>query len=189
MRNQKAFTLVELLIVIVVIAILAGISVVAFNGIVQRSKSTAYISSLTQWEKLLSSYKAVVGDYPSTGGFEICLSASLPAGEGHAVNQCYSQVPAYSLYVNATFNTALSTEVGTLPSTVLPVLRTTDNANGSSAVIRGLMFAYGPGTVAPYIQYFLDSQTSAAGTRCIGSDTVAYTNYQDGSVRCRRMLG
>ena len=40
-NKVKGFTLVELLIVIVVIAILAAISIVAYNGIQQRSRDSA----------------------------------------------------------------------------------------------------------------------------------------------------
>lgn len=45
------FTIVELLIVIVVIAILATISIVAYNGIQQRAKATALADGVTKVEK------------------------------------------------------------------------------------------------------------------------------------------
>lgn len=41
-RNMSGFTIVELLIVIVVVAILAAISIVAYNGIQVRSKYSSY---------------------------------------------------------------------------------------------------------------------------------------------------
>ena len=44
-NKVKGFTLVELLIVIVVIAILAAISIVAYNGIQQRSRDSAAAGS------------------------------------------------------------------------------------------------------------------------------------------------
>jgi len=46
-KQQKGFTLVELLIVIVVIAIIAAIVIVAYSGISQRAKTSALISDLT----------------------------------------------------------------------------------------------------------------------------------------------
>lgn len=46
--SSPAFTLVELLIVIVVIAILATISIVAYNGIQDRARAAAVSSALTQ---------------------------------------------------------------------------------------------------------------------------------------------
>ena len=67
-RKPKGFTIVELLIVIVVIAILATITVVAYNGIQNRSKNTAVQSDIKQVQKLIEAYSALNGTYPSTGG-------------------------------------------------------------------------------------------------------------------------
>ncbi len=64
-RSITGFTIVELLIVIVVIAILAAISVVAYTGIQNRANETAILSEVTQWKKLFVAYKAVNGSYPS----------------------------------------------------------------------------------------------------------------------------
>lgn len=67
-QKQKGFTIVELLIVIVVIAILAAITVVAYNGIQARANFSSYQSDLTNTVKLIESYNAVNGSYPTTGG-------------------------------------------------------------------------------------------------------------------------
>ena len=40
-RKQHGFTIVELLIVVVIVAILASITIVAYTGIQQRSKNSA----------------------------------------------------------------------------------------------------------------------------------------------------
>lgn len=53
-RKQSAFTIVELLIVIVVIAILAAISIVAYNGIQSRARASAVSSALTQSAKKIA---------------------------------------------------------------------------------------------------------------------------------------
>ncbi len=50
-RPQRAFTIVELLIVIVVIAILAAITIVAYNGIQDRARDSAASSAVTQAAK------------------------------------------------------------------------------------------------------------------------------------------
>ena len=65
--KQRGFTIVELLIVIVVIAILAAITIVAYNGIQNRTKNTAVQSDIRQVHKLIEAYNALNGSYPSTG--------------------------------------------------------------------------------------------------------------------------
>lgn len=52
---QQGFTIVELLIVVVVIAILAAITIVAYNGIQTRAKAAVISSSLKSIEKALKS--------------------------------------------------------------------------------------------------------------------------------------
>ena len=63
--KQTGFTIVELLIVIVVIAILAAISVVAYNGIQNRAKTTAGYQLAQNIIKKAEIYRQVEGFYPS----------------------------------------------------------------------------------------------------------------------------
>lgn len=54
---QKAgFTIVELLIVVVVIAILAAITIISYNGIQQRAKESQYVSALNSYSKATRAY-------------------------------------------------------------------------------------------------------------------------------------
>ena len=59
--RQRGFTIVELLIVIVVIAILAAISIVAYNGIQTRARATSIISDLRATEKAFRAYAVTTG--------------------------------------------------------------------------------------------------------------------------------
>ena len=68
-RHTQAFTIVELLIVIVVIAILAAITIVAYNGIRQSAQSSALQAELSQAAKKLASARVTSANnltYPSS---------------------------------------------------------------------------------------------------------------------------
>ena len=68
-KTNTGFTIVELLIVIVVIAILAAITIVAFNGIQERSRASSVSSALNQAAKKLSLYQVDNPDqYPAAAG-------------------------------------------------------------------------------------------------------------------------
>lgn len=67
MSQQKSgFTIVELLIVIVVIAILAAITIVAYNGIQQRANDSSVQSDLVNVGKKLAAEAAIAGSLPAT---------------------------------------------------------------------------------------------------------------------------
>lgn len=75
-QKQAGFTIVELLIVVVVIAILATITVVAFNGIQQQSRDSARTSAVSQIRKALEAYKVQCGRYPA----HTSIGSNAPAG-------------------------------------------------------------------------------------------------------------
>ncbi len=66
--KHSGFTIVELLIVIVVIAILAAISVVAYNGIQQRARDSQRNSDVATIVKALELYYVQNGQYPAGNG-------------------------------------------------------------------------------------------------------------------------
>lgn len=64
MKRERGFTIVELLIVIVVIAVLAAITIVAYNGIQSRAHDTTIQSDLRGIGQQISAYKITEGTLP-----------------------------------------------------------------------------------------------------------------------------
>jgi prepilin-type N-terminal cleavage/methylation domain-containing protein len=63
-QKQKAFTLVELIIVISILAVLATISFMSFSSYVSKSRDAQRLSTLTNLEKGLVSSQVTVGKLP-----------------------------------------------------------------------------------------------------------------------------
>lgn len=66
-KQTDGFTIVELLIVVVVIAILAAITIVAFNGIQAKARDSKRASETRAIVQALEMYVADNGSYPSVG--------------------------------------------------------------------------------------------------------------------------
>ena len=64
-KQNKGFTIVELLIVIVVIGILAGLVITTYNGIQQKARNTERTTDLKTFQSQLEAYYAQNGRYPS----------------------------------------------------------------------------------------------------------------------------
>ena len=64
MKNKKGFTIVELVIVIAVIAILAGVLIPTFSGVIQKANESAALQKATSTMKatLAMSKTAVIAD-------------------------------------------------------------------------------------------------------------------------------
>lgn len=77
-RKHTGFTIVELLIVIVVIAILAAITIVAYNGIQNRAKNAAAQSAASQASKRIVTYAVENSDtFPAD---QTAFNALIPGG-------------------------------------------------------------------------------------------------------------
>lgn len=92
--RTNGFTIVELLIVIVVIAILASITIVAYGGIQNRAKSTSAKTLATNVHKAVEIHYADTGVYPAIADLtntslvkfdssSFTTSAAMPTTEKH----------------------------------------------------------------------------------------------------------
>ena len=78
----RGFTIVELLIVIVVIAVLATITIIAFNGLQRRAIQSSLQADVNKAKKKVMLYQAENGTYPTAinctnpSSTEICVEPS-----------------------------------------------------------------------------------------------------------------
>ena len=75
-KTKSGFTIVELLIVIVVIAILAAISIVAYNGIQQRAKNSQTVNAASAYIKGINLMLGEAQVYPTVSSSYLCLGQS-----------------------------------------------------------------------------------------------------------------
>lgn len=82
-KQRLGFTIVELLIVVVVIAILAAITIVAYSGITNNAKESALKSDLTTAAKKLHVAKVEDGSFPSSADSSLIPDGLTYSGGGN----------------------------------------------------------------------------------------------------------
>ena len=120
--TATGFTIVELLIVIVVIAILAAISIASYNGIQQRANNTATIDAASKSLRMMQAYIAANDAYPFATNGDACITIDSGCIDSAGVVKDSS----------TTFNTNIAT-VGVVPLSIPK----TGSANGA-----GMWFTY-----------------------------------------------
>lgn len=68
-KNNRGFTIVELLIVIVVIGILAALVIVTYNGIQQKARDTERKTDINALHGQAEAYQAQNGKYPTLANY------------------------------------------------------------------------------------------------------------------------
>lgn len=174
-RLRAGFTIVELLIVVVVIAILASITVVAYSGVTQKADNTQTLSLVREWKDTLEMYKVQIGEYPKGNLDYVCLgkAADYPAAGSFDANQCM-KASTWGVTTDDTMLTAIQEQTGGIPSGHYINVRTLSDGN-----YRGLLYlsrnnGYG-------ITYVLNKTADG----CLIGDTYF---EQSGYLVCRHVL-
>lgn len=122
--HQKAFTIVELLVVIVAIGILAAITIVSYTGISQRAIAVSLKSDLTSAAKQIELYRIINDVYPSfnecptPANANICLKPSSGNAYTYASNNAVNP-PTFSLTDTNTNSVAYVITQATTPTLVV----------------------------------------------------------------------
>ncbi|QQS22037.1 prepilin-type N-terminal cleavage/methylation domain-containing protein [Candidatus Saccharibacteria bacterium] len=111
--KTRGFTIVELLIVVVIIAILAAITIVAYNGIQNRAKTSAGQQTANSIVKKFEALNAIKGAYYSsaagvTGANINTYAAAAPVSTEANVDNAASVVAATSATVSGLSGTTAS---------------------------------------------------------------------------------
>ena len=170
-REKHGFTIVELLIVIVVIAILAALTVVAFNGIQQRASNTRRVAVAKEWQKIIRLYTTQNNSYPaSTINNHTCLGTGNPTdldinpdedcnGTGNvkhpntAINNAYATIAPLPSFPGDKLATSLA--IGTTAGLGLRAIDTLDPATT-------------PKTMYPMLHYWLNGNNQDCVLRPVG---------------------
>ena len=141
LKTSKGFTIVELLIVIVVIAILAAISIVAYTGVQNRARNSAAAELAGQFAGKARSFQALTGTLPTgltSGQFTGYVAADHAEADISSMTSATAKVTAVAAATNPSSITDTNFRNGTAVQwnpTTQAVLYRTGGANTDIGVI------------------------------------------------------
>lgn len=176
LRERAGFTIVELLIVIVVIAVLASITVTAFNGIQQRARNTQRAAAADAYVKMVRLYITQNGAYPFSANS--CLGDTNPDTNSDGVGDCGTNGDTTQ---SNTLVTELKKVASSLPPVDFPAIQ--DGANK----ITGIRYNWSnsrtvDGKTRPLmILYYLEGNAQDCGRSDVSQDIGSGTTWKTGA--------
>ena len=146
LEYKSGFTIVELLVAIAVIAILAAVTYVGYNGIQSRSRISTLVTDLRTAASQLETYRSNNGGYPTTASV-VNNNQGFKASNGVTFTYKYGSSSTYCLSATSSFAniakykiTNQSTEPQIGDCTVVLALQAIDD---SCAIASGKVFCWG----------------------------------------------
>jgi len=99
LKSSEAFTIVELLVVIVVIGILAAITIVSYIGVTSRANAVSAQSDLSNISTQLKLYQTIYGSYPTIDPATKCPTAPI-VDNTYCLKASSGNTLVYSTYHN-----------------------------------------------------------------------------------------
>lgn len=167
-RGKPGFTIVELLIVVVIIAILAAITIVTYSGVQQRANNTAIIDAASKSLRMIQAYIAANDKYPAVANSCITTTSGCLWGGS-------------SIGASATFDTSITT-VGAMPRSVPVILSSEKGIFYIYSAGRTMNGVVQPAALVYYLsggaqQCVLSGVTNSGGTTMVSSSTGYTSNY------------
>ena len=109
--KQMGFTVVELLIVVVIIAILATVTIISYVGAQTRGENAKTVQTVNQYLKAITLYATQNNLYPVATTWP-CLGATASCAKMSGATSCFG---VGSAVTNAAFNTTIQPILGAIP--------------------------------------------------------------------------
>jgi len=175
-KFTRAFTIVELLIVILIISILAFITVVSFNGLNKKASSSTLASDLAINSTILKLYYTEYQSYPTSLDTNNCPLTPVANTDRY----CLKKSPGNSLsYTGSSTAFALNNTNSTT------TYRVTESSRPSE--ITDVNYSFVSGTITPTVYKNSNSiyiySTSSYGSTCTGAGATARVIVPTGTVR------